>query len=210
VNPSRLSSTYALLAAYLLGVAGTLWDWREHYLGLSVQAPHLVIDAGGLLAIGILAFTDWDQIRGRTLVVFYVLLALVMLILLGPFALMIAAPHSSLMASFMRAGMTRSALSLYLPIVLLASWAAWRWLRLAPISAWRIAAALGVVVVAVASIWDLYWHQTHPLEMGASMNMLAVPPHQLILAGFVLGAIGALAGSLLAGLRLDRSATSPA
>ena len=191
-------------------MAGTLWDWREHFVGVSSQAPHLVIDAGGLLAIGVLAFTDWDQIRGRTLVVFYVLLALVMLILLGPFALMVAAPHGSLMASFMRAGMTRSALGLYLPIVLLASWAAWRWLRLAPVRAWRVAAALGVVVVAVASIWDLYWHQTHPLEMGASMNMLAVPPHQLILAGFVLGAIGALGGSVLAGLRLDRSATSPA
>ena len=210
MSHSRRRSTYALLAAYLLGVAGTLWDWREHFVGVSSQAPHLVIDAGGLLAIGVLAFTDWDQIRGRTLVVFYVLLALVMLILLGPFALMVAAPHSSLMASFMRAGMTRSALGLYLPIVLLASWAAWRWLRLAPVRAWRVAAALGVVVVAVASIWDLYWHQTHPLEMGASMNMLAVPPHQLILAGFVLGAIGGLAGSLLAGVPPERKATSPA
>jgi len=46
--------------------------------------------------------------------------------------------------------------------------------------------------------------------MGASMNMLAVPPHQLILAGFVLGAIGALAGSLLAGVRRERKAASPA
>jgi len=193
----RLAPVHALLAAYLLGVAGTLWDWREHFLGVSSQAPHLVIDAGGLLAIGVLAFTDWDQIRGRTLVVFYVLLALVMLILLGPFALMVGAPHSSLMASFMRAGMTRTALGLYLPIVLLASWAAWRWLRLTPVSAWRIAAALGVVVVAVASIWDLYWHQTHPLEMGAAMNMMAVPPHQLILAGFLIGAAGTLTGVLL-------------
>ena len=201
---------HALLGAYLLGVIGTLWDWREHFLGVSSQAPHLVIDAGGLLAIGVLAFTDWDRIRGRTLAVFYLLLVVVMIILLGPFALMVAAPHSSLMASFMRAAMTRSALGLYLPIVLLATWAAWRWLRLAPVSAWRIAAALGVVVVAVASIWDLYWHQTHPLEMGASMNMLAVPPHQLILAGFVLGAIGALAGSLLAGVRRERKAASPA
>ncbi len=208
MSQPRLRSTYALLGAYLLGVAGTLWDWREHFLGVSSQAPHLVIDAGGLLAIGVLAFTDWDQIRGRTLVVFYVLLALVMLILLGPFALMVAAPHSSVMASFMRAGMTRTALGLYLPIVLLASWAAWRWLRLAPVSAWRIAASLGVVIVAFASIWDLYWHQMHPLEMGASMNMMAVPPHQLILAGFVLGAIGALAGGLLAGLRLNHKAPS--
>ncbi len=54
----------------------------------------------------------------------------------------------------------------------------------------RIAAAIGVVVVAVGGVWDLYWHQTHPLEMGASMNMMTLPPHQLILGGFVLGLIG--------------------
>ena len=112
---------HLLLGAYLLGVIGTLWDWREHFLGVSTQAPHLVIDAGGLLAIGVLAFTDWDRIRGRTLAVFYLLLVVVMIILLGPFVLMVAAPHSELMTSFMRAGMTRSALGLYLPIVMLAT-----------------------------------------------------------------------------------------
>ena len=101
---------------------------------------------------------------------------MVVLLLLGPFVFMIAAPHSQLMAWFMGVVMTRSAIGLYLPILLLASWAAWRWLRLAPVSAWRIAAALGVVVVAVASVWDLHWHQTHPLEMCAAMNMLAVQP----------------------------------
>jgi hypothetical protein len=187
----------ALALAYLLGVAGTLWDWREHYLGLSVQAPHLLIDVGGLLAIGVLAFTDWERIRGGTLVVFYVLIALVMLILLGPFVGMMVAPRSQLMAAFMRAGMTRSALGLYLPILLLAGWSAWRWLRLAQIRGWRIAAAGGVVIVAIASLWDLYWHQTHPLEMGVSMNMLTIPPHQLILAGFLIGAAGSIVGVVL-------------
>ena len=59
-----------------------------------------------------------------------------------------------------------------------------------------MAAAAGVVVVAVASVWDLYGHQTHPAEMGASMNMMALPPHQLILAGFVLGFIGTSIGTL--------------
>jgi len=49
------------------------------------------------------------------------------------------------------------------------------------------------VLVAGASVWDLYWHQTHPLEMGASMNMLTLPPHQLILGGFVLGLVGTVA-----------------
>jgi hypothetical protein len=157
-----------------------------------MQAPHLVIDLGGLLAIGALAFTAWDRISGRTLAAFYLLLVLVLVIILGPFVLMMAAPHSQLMASFMREGMTRSALGIYLPIVLLAGWSAWRWLRLAPVNAWRIVAAGGVVVVAIASIWDLYWHQTHPLEMGVSMNMMTLPPHQLILAGFLIGAAGSI------------------
>ena len=94
----------------------------------------------------------------------------------------------------MRESITRSALGIYLPIVLLAGWSAWHWLRLAPVSAWRIAAAGGVVVVALASIWDLYWHQTHPLEMGVSMNMMTLPPHQLILTGFLIGASGSIVG----------------
>ena len=203
----KLGPTHALLAAYLMGVAGTLWDWREHFLGVSSQAPHIVIDLGGLLAIGVLAFTGWAKISRAEIAGFYVLLALVALITLGPFVLMMSAPHSGLMATFMRFGMTRSAIGLYLPIVLLAGWAAWHWLSLAPITAWRMAAALGVVVVAIASVWDLIWHQTHPLEMGVSMNMMAVPPHQLILAGFVVGAIGSLAGILHSGKAPDQKSS---
>ena len=70
----------------------------------------------------------------------------------------------------------------------------------------RIAAAIGVVVVAVGSVWDLYWHQTHPMELGASMNMMALPPHQLILGGFVLGLIGAAAGVAIAARRSSQVA----
>jgi len=191
-------------------VAGTLWDWREHSLGLINQAPHLVIDVGGLLAIGVLAFTGWAKISRMEVVAFYTLLALVALITLGPFALMMTARHSQVMAALMQFGMTRSAIGLYLPIVLLAGWAAWHWLRLAPVSAWRIAAALGVVMVAAASVWDLVWHQSHPLEMGASMNMMSLPPHQLILTGFVVGAVGTLAGVLLGSQRPERNASATA
>jgi hypothetical protein len=196
------------MAAYLLGVAGTLWDWREHFLGVSSQAPHVVIDLGGLLAIGVLAFTGWEKMSRTALTVFYVVLAIVALITLGPFVLMMTARQSQLMASFMQFGMTRSAIGLYLPIVVLAGWAAWHWLSLRPITAWRMAAALGVVVVAGASVWDLIWHQTHPLEMGTAMNMMSLPPHQLILAGFVLGAVGSLTGTLLSSRGPDRKASA--
>ncbi len=53
-------------------------------------------------------------------------------------------------------------------------------------------AASGIVLVAVATVWDLYWHQTHRMEVRASMA--APPPHQAILAGFVLGLLGAVYG----------------
>jgi len=81
-------------------------------------------------------------------------------------------------------------------------------LKINPITAWRMAAALGVVVVAGASVWDLIWHQTHPLEMGTAMNMMSLPPHQLILAGFVLGAVGSLTGTLLSSRGPDRKASA--
>ena len=44
-------------------------------------------------------------------------------------------------------------------------------------------------MVAIATVWDLYWHQTHPMELRASMAGL--PPHQAILAGFLVGLVGA-------------------
>jgi len=93
------------------------------------------------------------------------------------------------MASLMHSMMSSGALLVYLPLVLLASWSAWRWLSQEPVKWWRLAAALGIVVVAIATVWDLYWHQTHPMELRTSMAGL--PPHQLILAGFLIGLIGA-------------------
>lgn len=183
----------ALLAlAYALGVAGTLWDWHDHLLGPGTQPPHLVIDLGGLVVLGLLAFSGKTDFRSRSFAGLYVLLALVALIALGPFLLMMTAPRSAVMAGLMRSMMSSAALLTYVPLVVLAGWAAWRWLSLAPLSAWRLAAALGIVVVAIATVWDLYWHQTHPMEVGVSMA--ALPPHQAILAGFLIGLMGAAYG----------------
>ena len=178
-----------LAFAYALGVAGTLWDWREHLLGPGTQPPHLVIDLGGLVVISALAFSGRIDLRSRTFIALYVLLVLVVVVAFGPFVLMMAAPRSALMASLMHSMMSSGALLVYLPLVLLASWSAWRWLIQEPLNWWRLAAALGIVVVAIATVWDLYWHQTHPMELRTSMAGL--PPHQAILAGFLIGLIGA-------------------
>ncbi len=187
-----MSTAVVLLAlGYALGLAGTLWDWHDHLVGPGTMPPHLVIDLGGLIVIGVLAFS------GRTAssvsrVALCALLTLVVLVALGPFVLMIAAPRSSLMAGLMRSMMSDGALLAYVPLVLLASWAAARWLSLAPLRAWRLAAVAGIAVVAAATVWDLYWHETHSMEVRASMA--ALPPHQAILAGFVIGLAGAAYG----------------
>jgi hypothetical protein len=186
---SRPTAVALLTLAYALGVAGTLWDWHDHLIGPGTQPPHLVIDLGGLVVLGVLAFSGKTDLRSRSFAVLYVLLILVVLIALGPFVLMMSAPRSALMAGLMHSMMSGGALLAYIPLVVLAAWAAWRWLSLTRLSAWRLGAALGVVVVALATVWDLYWHQTRPMEVGTSMAML--PPHQAIFAGFVIGLIGA-------------------
>jgi hypothetical protein len=182
-----------LALAYALGVAGTLWDWRQHLLGPGTQPPHLVIDVAGILVLAVLAFSGRMDYRSRSFTVLYVLLVVVVLISFGPFVLMMAAPKSALMASLMRSMMSSRAALVYIPLVLLASWSAWHWLSQTRVNWWRLAAALGIVVVAIATVWDLYWHQTHPMEVGASMAVL--PPHQAILAGFLIGLVGAVYGA---------------
>lgn len=145
-----------------------------------------------------LAFSGKTDFRSRSFAALYVLLVVVALVALGPFVLMMAAPRSALMAGLMRSMMSSGALLAYLPLVLLAAWAAWRWLSLARFNPWRLAAGFGIVLVAVATVWDLYWHQTHPMEVRASMA--ALPPHQAIFAAFLVGLLGAAYG-LIADLR---------
>lgn len=200
-KPTRqtIGAVELLTLGYAVGVAGTLLDWRQHLLGPGTQPPHLVIDLGGLLVLGVLAFSGKIDYRSRTFTVLYALLVLVALIAFGPFVLMMAAPRSSLMASMMQSMMSGGALLAYVPLVLLAAWSAWRWLSLGRVSWWRAAAAVGIVVVAIATVWDLYWHQTHAMEIRASMASL--PPHQAILAGFLIGLIGAAYGVVAENVR---------
>jgi len=187
------SATVGLLAvAYGLGVAGTLWDWHNHLVGPGTQPPHLLSDLGGLVVLGVLAFSGKTEWRSRTFAALYALLVLVVLVALGPFVLMMTAPRSALMATLMRTMMSSGALLAYLPLVLLAGWGAWRWLAQARLSGWRLATAVGIVLVATATVWDLYWHQTHP--MGVRTSMAGLPPHQAILAGFTIGLLGAAYG----------------
>ena len=49
-------------------------------------------------------------------------------------------------------------------------------------------------LVAVASVWNLYWHQTRPLEMRASMNLMAVPRINSSLPASCFGLVGSGVG----------------
>lgn len=83
-----------------------------------------------------------------------------------------------------------------LPLLALALWAAWLWLRAGRFQGWRVAVAGGLAIVAVGALVDVYWHQTHPMvtDTGQYMNTLTLPGHQLQLLGFVTGNVGALVG----------------
>src|SRR5437879_13011339 len=113
----REPTAIELLAfAYALGVAGTLWDWREHLLGPGTQPPHLVIDLGGLLVISALAFSGRIDLRSRTFIALYVLLVLVVVVAFGPSVLMMAAPRSALMPRRMDSTRCSGALRVYLAL----------------------------------------------------------------------------------------------
>lgn len=179
-----------------MGVAGALWDWREHLIGGGIQPPHFLQDAGGVLALAVLAFAGRPRFRARSFLILCVLLVAVLFIIFGPFALMMFFPRTAFTAAFMRVMMTDAGLSLMVPLLVLAGWAAWRWLRTGPILAWRIAGAAGLVVVAVGTLIDLYWHQNNPMTAEMRMNMLVLPGHQIILGGFLIGLLGSAAGLL--------------
>lgn len=51
-----------------------------------------------------------------------------------------------------------------------------------------------MVVIGIGTLVDLRWHQRHPMASDMSMNVVALPGHQIILGGFGLGLAGALAG----------------
>src|SRR5260370_41726620 len=79
-----LNGVVLLAVAYALGVVGTIWDWYEHLIGPGTQPPHVIIDLGGLLVLGLLAFSGKTDFRSRSFIALYVLLLVVAPIVLGP------------------------------------------------------------------------------------------------------------------------------
>ena len=65
-HASQAASACIVALAYALGVAGTLWDWHDHMIGPGTQPPHLLIDLGGLVVLGVLAFSGKMELRSRS------------------------------------------------------------------------------------------------------------------------------------------------
>jgi hypothetical protein len=130
----------------------------------------------------------------------YVLLTMVALVVPGPMVLMGLYGRSTAAATLMQAYMgslrTTGGILFALPLLVLALWAAWLWLRAGAFEEWRVAVAGGLAVLAVGVLVDVYWHQTHPMvtDTGAYMNTLTLPGHQLQLLGFTIGCVGTVLG----------------
>lgn len=184
----------------LLGVVGWIWDWQGHLNGVILQGAHIAMDLGALMTVlALIVAARRTPFRSASLVS-YVLLIMVVLVVLGPMVLMglyrRSAAAATLMQAYMGSLRTTGGIPFALPLLALALWAAWLWLRAGAFEVWRVAVAAGLAVLAAGVLIDVYWHQTHPMvsDTGAYMNTLTLPGHQLQLLGFAVGCVGAVLG----------------
>lgn len=184
----------------LLGVVGWIWDWQGHLNGVTLQAAHIAMDFGALAIILALIVAARRTPFRSAFLVSYVLLIMVVLVVLGPMVPMglyrRSAAAATLMQTYMGSLRTTGGIPFALPLLALALWAAWLWLRARAFEVWRVMVAGGLAVLAVGVLIDVYWHQTHPMvtDAGAYMNTLTLPGHQLQLLGFAVGCVGAVLG----------------
>ena len=189
-----------LLMANLVGMVGWVWDWQAHLNGVTLQAAHIAMDLGALAIVLALVVAARRTPFRSAFLISYVLLIMAAVVVLGPMVLMDLYSRSTVAATLMQAYMqslrTTGGIPFALPLLALALWAAWLWLRAGAFEGWRVAVAAGLAVLGVGVLLDVYWHQTHPMvtDTGAYMNTLILPGHQLQLLGFVLGCVGAVLG----------------
>ena len=150
-QPLVLAGT--LLMANLLGVVGWIWDWQGHLNGVTLQAAHIAMDLGALaIVIALIVAARRTPFRSAFLIS-YVLLILVVLVVLGPIVLMglyrRSAAAATLMQTYMGSLRTTGGIPFALPLLALALWAAWLWLRAGALEVWRVAMAGGLAVLAV-------------------------------------------------------------
>ena len=182
--------------ANLLGMVGWIWDWQGHLNGVTLQAAHIIMDIGALVIVLALVVAARRTSLRSAFLISYLLLIMAALVVLGPMVLMGLYSRSTVAAALMQGYMgslrTTGGIPSALPLLALALWAVWLWLRTGTFQGWRVAVAGGLAVLAVGVLVDVYWPQTHPMvtDTGAYMNTLTLPGHQLQLLGFVIGCVG--------------------
>jgi len=186
--------------ANLLGMVGWIWDWQGHLNGVTLQAAHIAMDLGALAIVLALVVAARGTPFRSAFLISYMLLTMAALVVLGPMVLMDLYSRSTvaatLMQAYMRSLRTTGGIPFALPLLAMALWAAWLWLRAGAFEGWRVAVAAGLAVLVVGVLVDVYWHPAHPMatDIGAYMNTMTLPGHQLQLVGFALGCVGAVLG----------------
>ncbi len=153
---------------YALGLVGWGWDWLEHLgtlrLGFGAAPAHYLMYLGAILVLMmlILAWLPTTEYR------------LAYIWLMGSVILAFIQPLIGSLAL------------LALPIR--AVWVRW---RDGSLDLWSALALAGIVLVLSGIAVDWFWHTANPGVTEESMNMLLLPGHQLQLAGWLVGAVGA-------------------
>ncbi len=184
----------ALAVGYTIGLIGYLWDWQQHLAGLDDDTPHLAMYVAGLLVLGVLVGLTplWPR-RSGYLATYVWLLAGVSIYagsLLWLEGLM--TQHVGMTDPRMLQGQLGLLVGVLLLLALLTRML-WVLVR-SNAGRWVITVAAGIIIVLGGFIFDFVWHQMNlggEEGMGERVNMLALPPHQLILAGWLVGLIAA-------------------
>lgn len=177
-----------------MGLAGWVWDDLEHLriiqLGLGMAPAHYLMYLSGVVVLVALV-PPWQRALGYLLA--SVWLAAGVVLTLGAVLVIQGAPE------------VRATLVVLGSIVLLAIplRAAWVHTQTGRLDIWPAVAAAGVAVVLVGQIVDVFWHIANPGASEMNINMLLLPGHQIQLAGWLVGLVGA--GGVLLQRRARRS-----
>jgi len=202
-----LFSGGALVVGYALGLIGTLWDYQQHLAGLHDETPHITFHVGTLLVLAVLVGLTplWPRRSGY--LASYTLMSVGVAIGFGSLFWLegLMMQHVTMADPRMMEGQLGMLVGALVFLVLIA--------RTLWVLAWSnrglAAAAVGILIVLGGYAFDLVWHQMQlggeMEEMGGQMNMLVMPPHQLILAGWAVGLIASSVVLLQAGMVRDQN-----
>jgi hypothetical protein len=185
-----------LAAAYGLGAAGWLLDWRSHLAivadpgaARTMSLAHSFMYAAAAVVVVMLAVAADRGLSPAAQAWLWGAGAIATLVLVAPPVLMMAAGVRAgwLMGYMSATGMVPSVL----PLLAWTFWVGWLLVRQVGLRG-AATAGLGIAVVLLGHGVDLAWHRANPATNDMAMNMLLLPGHQIQLVGFAVGLLGSL------------------